>query len=254
MFTCEERNNYFEKTIKELESCKLVEGVIQLGSGVNGYKDEHSDIDLMISTQLIKDAAETRDFVLTTLRSYNPICIKEKQFSKDIFLVIAILENKLEFNASIVPREFLSVKSPLWKVIVDKSGFVTETMNKENEHFISKPVKYNIDFDIVFEFFYCTLALKKELKRKNLIYASKMLEKMRDYTLIVQILNEDKKLHQFKAYETLDPSFTKLYLSTFAGEITVDSLKRSSERVTALFKTTLSQSSTFSVDKNLEQL
>jgi hypothetical protein len=221
MCSFEERSTYFDNAIKEFESSDLVEGIVQLGSGVIGYKDEHSDIDLMVATSKIENAEITRDFVRDTLNGFNPIYIKEKQFSKDIFLVIAIMENGLEFNVSIVPREFSSVNSPLWKVIVDKSGLVTEKMNTENE----QPVKYNVGIDVVFEFVYCALALEKELKRNNLNFALKMLEEMRDFTLIVQALNEDKRLHQFKAYETLNPSFIKVYLSTFAGEVTVKIFK-----------------------------
>ena len=253
MYSSEERNAYFDNAIKELESSNLVEGIIQLGSGVIGYKDEYSDIDLMVATSKVEDADLTKNLVYQTLSNFNPIYIKEKQFSKDIFLVIAILQNKLEYNVSIVPREFLSVKSPLWKVVVDKTGLVTEKMNTENEHFINKPVKYNVNSDVVFEFVYSALVLEKELKRNNLIYALKMLENMRDYTLIVQALNEDKKLHQFKAYETLDPSFIDAYLSTYPENISVENIKVSEEKLKELFVDTL-QSSIFSMDKALKQL
>ena len=116
MYSSEERNAYFIDAIKELESSNLVEGIIQLGSGVIGYKDEYSDIDLMVATSRVEDAEITKKLVHRTLSNFNPIYIKEKQFSKDIFLVIAIMQNKLEYNVSIVPRELLSVKSPLWKV------------------------------------------------------------------------------------------------------------------------------------------
>jgi hypothetical protein len=248
------RSTYFDNAIREFESSDLVEGIVQLGSGVIGYKDEHSDIDLMVATPKIENAESTRDFIRDSLKKLNPAYIKEKQFSKDIFLVIAIMENGLEFNVSIVPREFLSVKSPLWKVIVDKSGLVTEKMNTENDHFLNKPVKYNVGIDVPFEFVYCSLSLEKELKRNNLIYALKMLEEMRDYTLIVQVLNEDKKLHQFKAYETLNPSFVKAYLSTFPEDATAENLRVSAEMLKELFVSTLKQSSIFSMDSDLEQL
>ena len=253
MYSSEERNAYFVNAIKELESSNLVEGIIQLGSGVIGYKDVYSDIDLMVATSKEEDAEITKNFVLQTLSNFNPIYIKEKQFSKDIFLVIAILQNKLEYNVSIVPRELLSVKSPLWRVVVDKTGLVTEKMNTENEQFLNEPIKYNVNSDVVFEFVYSALVLEKELKRNNLIFALKMLENMRDYTLIVQALNEDKKLHQFKAYETLNPSFINTYLSTYPENISVENLKVSAEKLKDLFVDTL-QSSIFSMDKELQQL
>ncbi|WP_102262654.1 aminoglycoside 6-adenylyltransferase [Mesobacillus jeotgali] len=254
MYSSEERSAYFEKAIRKIGASDLVEGIVQLGSGVIGYKDGYSDIDLMVASSKIEDAEITRDFVRETLSDFGKSYIKEKQFSKDIFLVIAILQNGLEFNVSIVPREFLSVKSPLWKVVVDKTGLVTEKMETENKKFENKPIKYNVGVDVAFEFVYCALALEKELKRSNFIYALKKLEDMRDYTLIVQALNEEKKLHQFKAYETLDADFIKSYLSTFSGEVSADNLRVSAEKVKELFMETLNQSSIFSMDHDLEQL
>ena len=155
----------------------------------------------------------------------------------------------MEFNVSILPTELLNVKSPLWKVIVDKTGFISEKMNAENEVFQNKPVQYEVNFDIAFEFVYCALSVDKELRRNNLIYALKMLEKMRDFTLIVQAMNEQKKLHQFKAYETLNPSFINTYLSTYPVEITGESLEASSKQIKRTLRLMLlNESSTITVD------
>lgn len=254
MYSSAERNSYFVNTIKKLESSSLVEGIIQLGSGVVGYKDELSDIDLMVCTSTVGDSQATKNLVHRSLSDFNPIYVKEKQFTEDIFLIIAILENTLEFNFSIVPRESLTVKSPLWKVIVDKTGLVSKKMKNENEEFENKPVKYDVNIDVPFEFVYCAINFDKELKRNNLIYALKMLETMRSYTLLVQAMNEDKKLHQFKAYETLNPSFIKTFLSTYPEEITADNLLVSAKKLKKLFTDTVKQSSTFSMDSALNQL
>lgn len=254
MYSYEERNEYFIKTIEKLKSSNLVEGIIQLGSGVEGYRDEYSDIDLMIAASRIEDAETTKNFVHRTFSNLNPLYIKEKQFSKDIFLIIVIMENNLEFNVSIVPRALLTVRSPLWKVIVDKTGLVSEKMNAENEEFENKTVKYGLGFDISFEFVYCALSFEKELNRNNFIYALKMLEQMREYTLLVQALNENKKLHQFKAYDTLEPSFIKLYISTYPDKINSENLKGSAEKLKELFVDTLKQSFSISMDDDLKQL
>lgn len=254
MYSPIDRDSYFIKTIQRLQSCESIEGIIQIGSGVNGYNDEFSDIDLMVAAPGIEDLSEAKDFIHRTLSDFNPLYIKEKQLRENVFLLIAILENSLEFNVSIVPRDFLKVKSPLWKVIFDKSGLVTERMNMLNEQFNNQPVKYEVDADLVFEFAYSAVRLEKELQRNNLIYALKMLEAMRDYTLQVQSLNENKKLHQFKAYDTLKPDFIKAYLSTYPAERSAGSLAFSADKLKVLFIETVEQSSLFSLDPALVQL
>lgn len=253
MYTSEDRDVYFDSIIKKMESSNLVEGIVQIGSGVIGFSDELSDIDLMVATSRVEDAIAAKNAVYEFFSEINPIYIKEKQFSKDIFLIIVIMENQLEFNVSIVPRELLSVKSPLWKVIFDRTGLVMEKMNLENENFEKKPVKYESGIDIPFEFVYCAMSFDKALKRNNIIYAMDMLETMRAYTRYLQALNENKKLHQFKAYDTLEPSFVKEYLSTYPEEISVRRLEDSSKKLKELFISVLSKSS-FAMDNALQCL
>lgn len=254
MFSQEERTNYFNRMVAKIESSELVEGIVQIGSGVNGYSDEYSDIDLMVATSGRNNAEHTKNVAHQFFRELNPAFIKEKQFSKEIFLLIVIMENKLEFNVSIVPTELLSVKSPLWKVIVDRTGLVTEKMNSENEKFEGKLVKYEPGIDLPFEFVYCALSLDKALRRNNLIYALNMLETMRTYTLYLQAMNENKKLHQFKAYDTLAPDFIEVFLKTYPESISVRSLNDSAEKLKKLFNNVLSTNSVFSMDMGLQLL
>ncbi|MBM6619604.1 hypothetical protein [Bacillus suaedaesalsae] len=249
MYCPEERESYFHRTINALKSSSLIEGIVQLGSGVIGYKDEHSDIDLMVSTNKITDVDEAKKYIQTYFSGLEFLYIKEVQFRENIFLLIAILENGLEFNVSILPTDYLNVKSPLWNVIEDKTGNVSEIMERENKNFTEREFKYFVSDDIGFDFFYAMRKFYTELKRQNLIYALKMLETSRDYILEVQGYNENKKLHQFKAYETLQPAFITRYLQTYPDEITVAKLLISADRLIDLFYDIVKQSDVFSVNE-----
>lgn len=254
MYSPKDRDSFFLRTVDALNVLPMVEGVVQLGSGVTGYKDEYSDIDLMVATSTENDVVGAKDNIQQFFSELNPVIIKEKQFSKNIYLFIVILENSLEFNVSILPRSSLSVRSPLWKVVLDKTGLVSEKMEKENLAFSNKLVKYATFEDPAFEFFYCYIRLDKELKRNNLVYALKMLESMRDYTLIVQAMNENKKLHQFKAYDSLDNDFLKIFLSTYPKDITGICLAESASVLKELFLDTIKQSSIYTMDDLLKNL
>lgn len=164
------------------------------------------------------------------------------------------MENGLEFNVSVLPTEFLNVKSPLWNVIFDRTGKVSEKMNRENEQFLKQHVKYYVSDDMGFEFVYSMRKFHTEIKRHNFIYALKMLETMRDYTLQVQAMNENKKFHQFKAYETLNPSFIEAYLLTYPKEITSESIAEAAAKLKELFDNTVKKSSIHSMDNDLLQL
>lgn len=91
---------------------------------------------------------------------------------EDIYLLIAFLENGLEFNISVLATSSLNVKSPLWKIVFDRTGQVAKKMKNEHERFTEKPIKYAIDEDIAFEFSYFRKKFNTELKRYNLIIIS----------------------------------------------------------------------------------
>ncbi|MEL3971914.1 hypothetical protein AAEO50_06465 [Rossellomorea oryzaecorticis] len=252
MYTAKEREQYFTRIISRLESSHLIEGVVHIGSGVAGYKDERSDIDLMVAAAGIADVEKARSFLHQYFREIGTVYIKELKLREHIYLIIAILENGLEFNVSILSRELLSVKSPLWKVVVDKTGKIIEKMEAAHKHFERK--KYDFSEDVAFDFIYSMRKFQTELKRQNLIYALKMLETMRDSTLRLQALLENKKLHQFKAYETLDPEFVRKYLQTYPNQISEETLLIAADRLKVLFFETINRSKSHSVDEGLTRI
>ena len=67
-------------------------------------------------------------------------------------------------------------------------------------------------------------------------------------------MNENMKLHQFKAYDTLDPSFIKEFLKTYPEKITVKNLEYSAGNIKELFVNALKQSSNFTMDDSLQHL
>ncbi|XXM72525.1 aminoglycoside 6-adenylyltransferase [Lysinibacillus sphaericus] len=252
MYTPKEREQFFTRTICNLALSENIEGVIQLGSGVAGYKDELSDIDLMVAAPSTDDLGEAKSFLHDYFRTIDVVYIKQLQLRKDVFLIIAFLKNGLEFNVSVLPSELLSVKSPLWKVVVDKTGNISEKMNKGEKHF--EQASYAFSDDIAFDFLYSMRKFQTELQRANMIYALKMLETMREHTLQLQSLIEGKKLHQFKAYDTLRPEFINEYLKTFPEQVTVEQVHTAAQRLQDLFMDTINSSNTHTVEESLHNI
>jgi hypothetical protein len=252
MYTPKEREQYFTSAINRLSSSEFIEGIVQLGSGVKGYKDRYSDIDLMVAAYGLVEIEKVKTFVHQSFHDLPSVYIKELKLREHIYLIIAFMENGLEFNVSILSREYLNVKSPLWKVVVDKTGEVSKKMKTAHEQFLQ--TNYVISDDPSFEFSYCMRKFQTELKRHNLIYALKMLEAMRDLTLQIEILNENKKLHQFKAYETLEPEFISKFLQTYPDEINEESLVESAERLKELFFAIIKVNSSHSVDESFHRM
>ncbi len=248
MYSSEERDLYFISLVNKLKLSDSIEGIIQLGSGVTGYRDNYSDIDLMVSTA--DDVESAKEIVIQTLEELGSFFIKEVTLQEGIFLLIAFLENGLELNVSVLSTNALNVKSPLWKIVFDRTGQVDGKMKDEHQRFIGKSIKYTIDEDIAFKFLYFRKKFNTELKRNNMIYSLQMLEEMRKLTLLVQAFNEEKKLHQFKAYETLDMNFIHTFLDTYPKNTTKEAVIKSANAIKDLFFFIMKESSIKSIDEN----
>ena len=90
--------------------------------------------------------------------------------------------------------------------------------------------------------------LRIELNRCNYIYAMQMLEILRDHTLTLQVLNENKKLHQFKAYHTLQNDFLVKFQKSYPNKMANSDISDAADALTQLFKDVLIKNDTFTMD------
>ncbi|RXK19169.1 nucleotidyltransferase domain-containing protein [Macrococcus sp. DPC7161] len=212
MYTSKERQDYFNKVINLFKDLSVV-GIVQIGSGVTGYYDEYSDIDLMVAVP--KPIDKYVNDIYEVLKQMGANFIHEGKFGDEIFLLIPFFENGLEMDISIMPVDLLSVKSPLWKVIYDPQKKVEGKLYELDKIFRENKQPYRITPNIKFQYFYLLRKSLIELKRNNLIGALSHTHLMKEFILEIQILKENKKLHQFKRYQDLDEGFQMKYLSTY---------------------------------------
>ena len=249
MYSGEERAMYGNQVIDFLKSMDDCVGIVQIGSGVSGYTDEFSDIDLMVATNEKPD--EVTRFLKKQLHDLGAIYIKEGKFSERIFMLMPFFNNGLEMNISIMPVLLMPIRSPLWKVVYDKDGHVLEHLQKQMQHFTSQENPYGLNNDIIFEFAYHLRKFYIELARNNTIYAIKMLDYLRDLTLQVQGTNEGKKLHQFKAYHTLNSGFVKRYLETYPPIVNKEELLLAASKIKTLFNQSIDDNEQIEWDEEI---
>jgi len=252
MYTEDERTMYFQEITTQLKAISDVVGIVQIGSGTIGYTDEYSDIDLMVATN--ENILEVKNVIISILNKIGALFIKEGKFSDKIFLLIPFFKNGLEMNISILPLELLNVKSPLWKIIFDQKGNVTKKMTEENDKFVAQQQPYMQSYAIDFEFAYHLRKLNIELIRGNYIYAMKMLDILRDATLNLQILNENKKLHQFKAYHTLQKEFINELEKSYPKNTDKTEILRAAGAITKLFKEVIIKNETFTFNEEVFEI
>ena len=121
-------------------------------------------------------------------------------------------------------------------------------MVEESSRFNAQEKPYMKNYNISFEFAYNLRKLRIELNRGNYIYAIQMLETLRNHTLTLQVLNENKKLHQFKAYHTLQNEFLVKFQKSYPNKIDNIEIADAADVLTQLFQDVLIKNDTFTMD------
>lgn len=116
MYSALDRENIRNIIIDSLVN-ENVDGIIQIGSGVQGYNDKYSDLDMMIAYN--GDLIDMKNKLKNIYTKLGAFYIKDLQLRDNIYLITPFFENGLEINSSLLPIDLLSVKSPLWKIEYD---------------------------------------------------------------------------------------------------------------------------------------
>ena len=66
--------------------------------------------------------------------------------------------------------------------------------------------------------------------------------------------SEGKKVHQFKAYHTLDPQFIEAYVQTFPSQLDAASLSTAKQAILRLFETVLASHPVIAIDVEAKRL
>jgi len=251
MYTIEERELFCNQTIDFFRSSELFEGVVQLGSGTIGYKDEYSDIDLMAAIYNRDDLEFSKAVLIKFFQDLGAGYINEIVWTETVLGVSVYFTNGLGMDVSFGPTNNLVVQSPQWKIALDKTGKLTDFIEEENRKFVKYYSNYGIDDSINYRFINALRRYVIAIKRCNYIYASNMLNEARQCVLDIQALKEGKKVHQFKAYNDLNKDFLSKIANTFPLEISESSLNDARNHIYKLFFEVVGNSNTIKFDNSV---
>ncbi len=112
-----ERAAILDELVAALSKIPCVLGVLLVGSGAIGFRDEWSDLDLVVVTNSDDFAAvisATRENILPALR---PEFLTSYEHRPDVVVLCALLPNQLNIDLGVWSIEVLFASSPNWRVI-----------------------------------------------------------------------------------------------------------------------------------------
>lgn len=207
MFKIEDRSEVYKWLIFEIKKIEKVQGLIQVGSGSTGYKDQYSDIDLLLVVEEQEHVQEVmHQLTRIILIEYPESMFKIYHHHDEVKVGCFFLDNYLELDLGVWTYQMLHGTKPHYRIIYsnlpleEKLIFSQKTIDLEKiykEHF-SKLWQFVNDGSI-------------SIKRLQYTKANKAIQVIRDMCQEVICLQHDITFDYDKKIDQVDETFYTLY-------------------------------------------
>ena len=153
-----------------------------------------------------------------------------------------------------MPTPELPIRSPQHKVVFANTDNFTDTVNASAQRFAERSQRYGLDNSIHCRFINELRYVEIALLREQFIFANIALGNARQLLLSVETVVEGKKLHQFKAYNTLSQSFLNRLEETYPRSRAYEDMHTAKEKLLALYLETVKDSEYLTFDDSLLKL
>ena len=254
MYKATDRERLLNKIIGFMRDSSAFEGLLQIGSGAVGFADIFSDIDLMAGccdADCVKDA----DHQLQQFFSEMGAChIVKRAWTSTALGLSVYFEDGLSADISFMPTPELPIRSPQHKVVFAKTDNFTDAVNAGAQRFAERSQRHGLDDSIHCRFINELRYVEIALLREQFIFADIALGNARQLLLSVQTVAEGKKLHQFKAYNSLAQTFLNRLEETYPKSRTYEDMQNAKEKLLALYLETVNGSKYLTFDDTLLKL
>lgn len=253
MYKATDRERLLSRIIGFMRDSTAFEGLLQIGSGVAGFADIYSDIDLMAGCY-DADCVKAADQQLRRFFSELDACYIEKRAWTSTALGLSVyFEDGLSADISFLPTPELPIRSLQYKVAFAKTENFTNAVNAAREQLVWNQ-QYGVDDSIHCRFIHELRYVEIALLRGQFIFADMSLNNARQLLLAVETVAEGKKLHQFKAYNTLSQSFLDRLEETYPRSRSREDICDAKNNLLALYLETVKGSDYLTFDDGLLKL
>ena len=131
IFSVQDRQTAFDYILSVAAECGRIVSLVQVGSGANGYHDEHSDLDFVIALDSGDSMAEVMEYMHRQISAKYELAYFTQDESRH--LQCFFLSDLLEIDIGYGTYEHAAAWKPAFKVLFDHSGTVEEKMIRSRE-------------------------------------------------------------------------------------------------------------------------
>lgn len=230
MYTDAQRSELLERVVAFLKAQPEFEGLVQMGSGAEGFRDIYSDIDLMAGC---RDVAAAGEKLRAFFEGQGAVYIDSRRWSDSVRGYSAYWENGLSVDISYMPTDQIPVQSKRIRILFSKDEAFTRRIRAGLENLKPKTVDDSIHHPFIYALRRCEIAML----RGEYICADMALSEAREMLLGIEGAREGKDV---KRYNELDAAFLTALEGTYPVSRRADGLRTAKENLLALYLDTVS--------------
>ena len=254
MYATQDREQLLKQIATFMQSNPAFEGLLQIGSGVEGFADIYSDIDLMAGCYDAEAVATANQQLQQFFSELGACHIEKRSWTATAMGVSVYFENGLSADISFMPTPELPIRSPQHKVLFSETKRFADTVRAGANRLAEQSGRYGVDNSIHYRFINELRYVEIALLRGQFVFADIALGNARHLLLAVETVAEGKKLHQFKAYDTLDKQFLTRLGTTYPASRGFKDMHIAKENLLALYLDTVDRCDFLSIDAALLNL
>ena len=229
------REAILNRLLTVLRSDKRLAGLLVVGSGAEGFEDDHSDIDLCAVTTSADDVRFAFQDWGVKIREMLPVFHSlESVRAANIYLWVIFLENFLEVDLCFLCLDDLRATRNRWKTIFDRSGRIEDIMQSSWEN-RPKPNLEEAYHTRISSIWHCIKHAAIAVQRKQLWRAIFELELIRDRTIELRGLREELETKRFRQVDQMSAEFLVELEETLVSSLNETDIMNALKAATACF-------------------
>ncbi len=251
MYTFKDREDLLDRIAAFMLNNPHFEGLLQIGSGAEGYADIYSDIDLMAGCFGISDVTLASQQLHQFFEGLGTCHIEKRAWTKTALGLSVYFKNGLSADISFMPTNELPIRSPQFKVLFSKTEQFGQAVDYAVKQYADTVEQRNLNNSIHYRFVNEMRYVEIAVLRKQFVFAEMALGNARQILLTIEAANEGKKLHQFKAYNSLEKDFLTKLAATYPASMTAVAICEAKGNLLCLYLDVVRKSKHLEFDTNL---
>ena len=229
MYTEKDRQALLDRMLTFVKGNQEFVCLVQIGSGAAGFADIYSDIDLMAGCVDAASVQAAGEMLCGLFGELGAVYVDHRQWSPTVLGLSAYFENGLSVDLSFMPAHEIPIMSKQWRLLWSSvDGLEAELVQKTEALVADDGLNHH-------RFFFALRKAEIAILRGNYIYAEMTLSDARQMLLRMEAMAEGKKIHEFKAYHTLNGDFLRDLQATYPKELSRTALTGAKDTLLSLY-------------------